>query len=106
MSVFHVPSVCANTNARGVDALGRLCEHVDTFCTRHLVGEDFERVERELHERFVEAEREVLVTVTVMQRSCVHDDTHSRSSGRPLVGRESRWSLVSSPGTPSCEETH
>ena len=60
MSVFHVPSVCANTNARGVDALGRLCEHVDAFCTRRLVGEDFERVERELHERFVEAEREVL----------------------------------------------
>ena len=60
MSVFHVPSVCANTNARGVDALGRLCEHVDTFCARRLVGEDFERVERELHERFVEAEREVL----------------------------------------------
>ena len=60
MSVFHVPSVCANTNARGVDALVRLCEHVDTFCTRRLVGEDFERVERELHERFVEAEREVL----------------------------------------------
>ena len=60
MSVFHVRSVCANANARGVDALGRLCEHVDTFCTRRLVGEDFERVERELHERFVEAEREVL----------------------------------------------
>ena len=60
MSVFHVPSVCANTNARGVDALVRLCEHVDTFCARRLVGEDFERVERELHERFVEAEREVL----------------------------------------------
>ena len=51
MSVFHVRSVCANANARGVDALGRLCEHVDTFCTRRLVGEDFERVERELHER-------------------------------------------------------
>ena len=28
--------------------------------TRPLAGEDFERVERELHERFVEAEREVL----------------------------------------------
>ena len=60
MSVFHVPSVCANANARGADALGRLCEHVDTFCTHPLVGEDFERVERELHERFVETEREVL----------------------------------------------
>ena len=46
--------------ARGVDALERLCEHVNTFRTRPLVGEDFERVERELHERFVEAEREVL----------------------------------------------
>ena len=60
MSVFHVPSVCANANARGVDALERLCEHVNTVRTRPLVGEDFERVERELHERFVEAEREVL----------------------------------------------
>ena len=38
----------------------RLCAHVDAFRTRSLVGEDFERVERELHERFVEAEREVL----------------------------------------------
>ena len=37
-----------------------LCEHVDAFRTRPLAGEDFERVERELHERFVEAEREVL----------------------------------------------
>ena len=60
MSVFHVPSVCANANSRAVGALERLCEHVDTFRTRPLVGEDFERVERELHERFVEAEREVL----------------------------------------------
>ena len=60
MSVFHVPSVCANANARAVDALERLCEHIDTFRTRPLVGEDFERVERELHEGFVEAEREVL----------------------------------------------
>ena len=60
MSVFHVPSVCANANARAVDALERLCEHIDTFRTRPLVGEDFERVERELHEWFVEAEREVL----------------------------------------------
>ena len=66
MSVFHVPSVCANANAnananaRAVDALERLSEHIDTFRTRPLVGEDFERVERELHEGFVEAEREVL----------------------------------------------
>ena len=60
MSVFHVPSVCANANARAVDALERLCEHIGTFRTRPLVGEDFERVERELHEWFVEAEREVL----------------------------------------------
>ena len=50
MSVFHVPSVCANANSRAVGALR----------TRPLAGEDFERVERELHERSVEAEREVL----------------------------------------------
>ena len=37
--------------------LERLCEHIDTFRTRPLVGEDFERVERELHEWFVEAPR-------------------------------------------------
>lgn len=58
MSVFHVPSVYAN--ARAVDALERLHEHIETIHTRPLVGEDFERVERELHERFVAAEREVL----------------------------------------------
>ena len=40
MSVFHVPSVCANANARAVDALERLCEHIDTFRTRPLVGEE------------------------------------------------------------------
>ena len=60
MSVFHVPSVSANTNARAVGALERLCEHIDAFRTRPLAGEDFERVERELYERFVAAEREVL----------------------------------------------
>ena len=65
MSVFHVPSVCANANARAVDALERLCEHIDTFRTRPLVGKDFERVERELHEWFVEAEREVLESLDV-----------------------------------------
>ena len=60
MSVFHVPSVGANANSRAVGALERLCEHVDACRTRPLLGEDFERVERELHERFAEAEREVL----------------------------------------------
>ena len=60
MSVFHVPPVCANANARAVGALERPREHVDVFRTGSLAGEDFERVERELHERFVEAEREVL----------------------------------------------
>ena len=60
MAVFHVPPVCANTDARATGALERLRAHVDAFRTRSLVGEDFERVERELHERFVEAEREVL----------------------------------------------
>ena len=60
MSVFHVPSVCANANSRALGALERLSEHVGAFHTRPLAGEDFERVERELHERFVAAEREVL----------------------------------------------
>ena len=58
MSVFHVPSVCANSPVVG--ALERRCEHVGSFHTRALAGEDFERVEREFHERFVAAEREVL----------------------------------------------
>ena len=60
MSVFHVPPVSASTDARATRALERLCAHVDAFRTRSVVGDDFERVERELHERFVEAEREVL----------------------------------------------
>ena len=60
MPVFHVPPVSASADARATRALQRLCAHVDAFRTRALVGEDFERVERELHERFVEAEREVL----------------------------------------------
>ena len=60
MSVFHVPSVASSTNARATRALERLCEQVDAFRTRPLAGDNFERVERELHERFVEAEREVL----------------------------------------------
>ena len=60
MSVFHVPSVSAKAKTRGVSALERLCEHVNACRTRPLAGEDFERVERELHERFVTAEREVL----------------------------------------------
>ena len=60
MSVFHVRSVSANAKARGVSALERLREHVNAFRSRPLGGEDFERVERELHERFVTAEREVL----------------------------------------------
>ena len=60
MPVFHVRSVSANAKARGVSALERLREHVNAFRSRPLAGEDFERVERELHERFVTAEREVL----------------------------------------------
>ena len=60
MSVFHVPCVSATGKARAAVALERLTEHVDTMRTRPLAGEDFERVERELHERFVAAEREVL----------------------------------------------
>ena len=50
----------ANDHQRAAGALARLCEHVDGCRTRPLVDEGFERVERELHERFVEAEREVL----------------------------------------------
>ena len=60
MSVFHVPPVSATDNARAAVALERLCEHVEGFRTRPLAGEDFEWEERELHERFVVAEREVL----------------------------------------------
>ena len=60
MSVFHVPCVPASVDARAARALERLCGEVDAFRTRPIAGEDFERVERALHERFVEAEREVL----------------------------------------------
>ena len=60
MSVFHVPCVPASAEARAARALERLCEQVDAFRTPPLAGDSFERVERELHERFVEAEREVL----------------------------------------------
>ena len=60
MSVFHVPCVPASAEARATQTLERLCGQVDALRTRPLAGEDFERVERELHERFVEAEREVL----------------------------------------------
>ena len=44
MSVFHVPSVCANAHAhaRVVGAIERLCEHVGACRTRPLAGEDFE----------------------------------------------------------------
>ena len=31
MSVFHVPSVCANANSRALGALERLSEHVGAF---------------------------------------------------------------------------
>ena len=60
MSVFHVPCVSATSKTRAAVALERLTEHVDAMRTRPLAGEDFERVERELHERFVDAEREML----------------------------------------------
>ena len=60
MSVFHVPSRGSSADARATRALERLREQVDAFHTRPLADEDFERVERELHERFVEAECEVL----------------------------------------------
>ena len=57
---LHVSSVPAGAEARATRALERLCGQVDALRTRPLAGEDFERVERELHQRFVEAEREVL----------------------------------------------
>ena len=60
MSVFHVSSVPARADAQATRALERLRGQVDAFRTRPLAVEDFERVERELHERFVVAEREVL----------------------------------------------
>ena len=60
MSVFHFPRVPASADARATHTLQRLCGQVDALRVRSLVDEDFERVERELHERFVEAEREVL----------------------------------------------
>ena len=52
MSVFHVPCVPASADARATQTLERLCGQVDALRTRPLAGEDFERVERELHERF------------------------------------------------------
>ena len=60
MSVFHFPPMSASDHQRAAGALARLCEHVDGFRTRALGDEVFWRVQRELHERFVEAEREVL----------------------------------------------
>ena len=60
MPVFHVPCVSATSKSRAAVALERLTEHVDAMRTGPLAEEDFERVERELHERFVAAEREVL----------------------------------------------
>ena len=58
MPVFHVPCVAASADARVTRALQRLCGQVDAIRSRPLAGEDFERVERALDERFVEAERE------------------------------------------------
>ena len=60
MPVFHVPSVPASSDTRTTRALERLCAHFDAFRSHDVAGEDFERVERELHERFVAAERDVL----------------------------------------------
>ena len=60
MPVFHVPCMSATGKARAAVALERLTECVDAMRTRCVWGEDFERVEREVHERFVAAEREVL----------------------------------------------
>ena len=60
MSVFHVPCVPATSKTRAAAALERLAEHIDAMRTRAGTEEDFERVERELHEHFVIAEREVL----------------------------------------------
>ena len=60
MSVFHVPCVSATGRARPAPALERLAQHIDAMRTGGVVGQDFERVERELHEHVVAVEREVL----------------------------------------------
>jgi len=60
MPVFHADSLEASHNERGARALERLSEQVNAFRARIVTGEDFERVERDLHALFVEAEREVL----------------------------------------------
>ena len=60
MSVFHVPCVSATGKARRAPALERLAQHIDAMRTGGVAGKDFERVERELHERIVAVEREVL----------------------------------------------
>ena len=59
MSVFHVPCVSATGRARPVPALERLAQHIDAMRTGGVAGQDFERVERELHEHVVAVEREV-----------------------------------------------
>ena len=97
MSVFHVPSMSANDHQRAAGALARLCEHVDGCRTRPLVDEGFERVERELHERFVEAEREVLgellerLDVDVPSVESANADTIGCSTApRPIRRRSGR----------------
>ena len=96
MTVFHFPSVSAISDARATRALQRLCAQVDTFRSRGFAGEDFEGVERELHERFVAAEREVLgqllerldvdVASVVMEGRRYHRVLHSTETYTTAVG--------------------
>ena len=60
MPVFHASSHHASTDARGARALQRLHEGLDALRARVAAGEDFERVEREIHALFAQTEREVL----------------------------------------------
>ena len=60
MPVFHACSHHASSTDRGARALQRLVEQVSALGARPMAQEGFEGFEREAHELFAEAEREVL----------------------------------------------
>ena len=60
MSVFHASFHHASSTERGARALQRLVEQVSALGVRPMAQEGFEGFEREAHELFAEAEREVL----------------------------------------------
>ena len=60
MSVFHASFHHASSTDRGARALQRLVEQVSALGVRPMAQEGFEGFEREAHELFAEAEREVL----------------------------------------------